>query len=106
MNGKQINLQKLFDAVVERGGYDVVSAEKLAWRKVGQEFGLGSSNAAAYAFALKTVYYKNLAYVRCIDPPEAFTHILTAHMRSKQSITKSRLRKRSLRVLPLKVVIC
>ena len=63
MNGKQINLQKLFNAVVARGGYDAVSAEKLAWRKVGQEFGLGSSNAAAYAFSLKTVYYKNLAYV-------------------------------------------
>lgn len=40
-----------------------MSAEKLAWRKVGQEFNLGASNAAAYAFALKTVYYKNLALV-------------------------------------------
>ena len=74
VNGKQINLRKLLDIVVERGGYDSVSAEKLAWRKVGQEFGLGSSNAAAYAFALKTVYYKNLALVRRFYLPLACTH--------------------------------
>jgi len=43
------------------GGYDAVSAEKLAWRKVGTDFSLTQNNAAAYAFALKTVYYKNLA---------------------------------------------
>ena len=48
--------------VGHRGGYDAVSSEKLAWRKVGQEFNLGQTNTAAYAFALKTVYYKNLAY--------------------------------------------
>jgi len=47
--------------VTERGGYDTVSAEKLAWRKVGNEFNLGTANAAAYAFAVKTTYYKNLA---------------------------------------------
>lgn len=64
VNGKQINLYKLFNDVVERGGYDVVSAEKLAWRKIGHEFGLGSANAAAYAFLLKSVYYNNLAYVQ------------------------------------------
>ena len=64
VNGKQINLLKLFSDVVERGGYDAVSAEKLAWRKLGHEFGLGSSNVAAYAFLLKSVYYNNLAYVQ------------------------------------------
>lgn len=63
MNGKHIDLYKLWNAVIARGGYDVVSQEKLAWRKVGQEFNLGATNAAAYAFALKTVYYKNLALV-------------------------------------------
>lgn len=61
VNGKHIDLHKLFGAVQNRGGYDAVSSEKLAWRKVGQEFNLGQSNTAAYAFALKTVYYKNLA---------------------------------------------
>ncbi|KAL9047004.1 MAG: hypothetical protein Q9214_000312 [Letrouitia sp. 1 TL-2023] len=61
VNGKNIDLQKLFNSVISQGGYDQVSREKLAWRRVGQEFHLGSTNAAAYAFALKTVYYKNLA---------------------------------------------
>jgi len=62
VNGKHIDLYKFFNVVTSRGGYDAISAEKLAWRKVGQEFNLGSANAAAYAFALKTVYYKNLAW--------------------------------------------
>ncbi|MCJ1309828.1 Chromatin structure-remodeling complex protein rsc9 [Agyrium rufum] len=61
VNGKHVDLHKLFEVVKARGGYDAVSAEKLAWRKVGHEFNLGQTNAAAYAFALKTVYYKNLA---------------------------------------------
>lgn len=61
VNGKHIDLFKLWRVVSIRGGYDAVSQEKLAWRKVGTEFNLGTTNAAAYAFALKTVYYKNLA---------------------------------------------
>lgn len=63
VNGKHIDLFKLWKVVSDRGGYDAVSHEKLAWRRVGQEFSLGTTNAAAYAFALKTVYYKNLALV-------------------------------------------
>ncbi|KAI9790973.1 MAG: Chromatin structure-remodeling complex protein rsc9 [Peltula sp. TS41687] len=47
--------------VVARGGYDAVSAEKLAWRKLGQDFNLGTNNLPALAFSLKTAYYKNLA---------------------------------------------
>ena len=61
VNTKHIDLYKLWNVVRSKGGYDAVSAEKLAWRKVGLEFNLGSANAAAYAFALKTTYYKNLA---------------------------------------------
>ncbi|KAL9604678.1 MAG: hypothetical protein Q9219_000398 [cf. Caloplaca sp. 3 TL-2023] len=61
VNGKPIDLARLYRIVIDLGGYDQVSREKLAWRKVGQEFNLGATNAAAYAFALKTVYYKNLA---------------------------------------------
>lgn len=63
VNGKHIDLFKLWNVVAARGGYDAISHEKLAWRRVGQEFNLGTNNAAAYAFALKTVYYKNLALV-------------------------------------------
>ncbi|KAL8932389.1 MAG: hypothetical protein Q9211_006343, partial [Gyalolechia sp. 1 TL-2023] len=61
VNGKPIDLQKLYQIVLSIGGYDQVCREKLAWRKVGHEFHLGATNAAAYAFALKTVFYKNLA---------------------------------------------
>lgn len=66
VNGKSIDLYRLFYIVANRGGYDAVSAEKLAWRKVGQEFNLGQTNAAAYAYTLKKVFYKNLAYVSSI----------------------------------------
>ncbi|KAI6249386.1 Chromatin structure-remodeling complex subunit rsc9 [Erysiphe necator] len=58
---KHMNLFQLYKAVTSRGGYDVVSDEKLAWRKLGQEFNLGSSNLPAIAFQLKGVYYKYLA---------------------------------------------
>ena len=58
---KNIDLLELFNVVVERGGYDKVSEEKLAWRKLGQDFNLGTANLPALAFALKTTYYKNLA---------------------------------------------
>ena len=63
VNTKHIDLYKLWNVIKSRGGYDAVSAEKLAWRKVGLEFNLGTANAAAYAFALKTTYYKSLAWV-------------------------------------------
>jgi chromatin structure-remodeling complex subunit RSC9 len=58
---KNINLLKLFNAVVARGGYDVVSDEKLLWRKLGAEFDIGTNHAPTLAFQLKTVYYKYLA---------------------------------------------
>jgi chromatin structure-remodeling complex subunit RSC9 len=58
---KYIDLLQLFKTVVERGGYDKVSDEKLAWRKLGQDFNLGTANLPALAFSLKSTYYKNLA---------------------------------------------
>lgn len=84
VNGKPIDLQKLYSIVLNLGGYDQVSREKLAWRKVGHEFHLGATNAAAYAFALKTVYYKNLAAFEIVDyhkktpPPRAILEDVTA----------------------------
>ena len=62
VNGKQIDLHRLFQVVQARNGYDEVSREKLLWRKIGAEFNLGQTNAAAYAFALKSTFYKYLAY--------------------------------------------
>jgi chromatin structure-remodeling complex subunit RSC9 len=58
---KHVDLLHLFNTVIERGGYDKVSDEKLAWRKLGQDFNLGTSNLPALAFSLKTTYYRNLA---------------------------------------------
>ncbi|KAL8799943.1 MAG: hypothetical protein Q9200_007404 [Gallowayella weberi] len=77
VNGRSIDLQKLYQIVVDSGGYDQVSRAKLEWRKVGQIFGLGATNAAAYAFALKTVYYKNLAYV-CHPALKLFADVSSA----------------------------
>jgi chromatin structure-remodeling complex subunit RSC9 len=61
VSGRPIDLYVLYNAVVSRGGYDAVCNERLAWRKVGGIFHLPSLNAAAHAFALKSVYYYNLA---------------------------------------------
>ncbi|KAL9626707.1 MAG: hypothetical protein Q9204_007100 [Flavoplaca sp. TL-2023a] len=85
VNNKPIDLQKLYQVVLDQGGYDEVSRARLAWRKVGQSFGLGTSNhAAAYAFALKTVYYRNLAAFEIKDrynkepPPKEILEHVTA----------------------------
>lgn len=61
VGSKHVDLLALFKTVVARGGYDKVSDEKLAWRKLGQDFNLGSNNLPALAFSLKSTYYKYLA---------------------------------------------
>ena len=61
VGSKHVNLLQLYKAVVARGGYDKVSEEKLAWRKVTSDLGFGSNNLPAAAFQLKTHYYKFLA---------------------------------------------
>jgi chromatin structure-remodeling complex subunit RSC9 len=61
VGSKHIDLLQLYRTVVERGGYDRVSDEKLLWRKLGTEFNLGANNLPALAFALKSTYYKQLA---------------------------------------------
>lgn len=74
VGSKTVDLLQLYNSVVSRGGYDKVSDEKLAWRKVGVEFNLGTNNLGALAFSLKTTYYKNLAayeivHVHGKEPP-------------------------------------
>ncbi|KAI4237117.1 MAG: hypothetical protein LQ352_007957 [Teloschistes flavicans] len=59
--GRPIDLENLYAHVKNLGGYDVISAKKKGWREVALVFGIGNANAAAYAHALKTLYYKNLA---------------------------------------------
>jgi chromatin structure-remodeling complex subunit RSC9 len=61
VGAKTVDLLLLYSMVVERGGYDKVSDEKLAWRRLGADFNVGQNNLPALAFQLKTVYYKFLA---------------------------------------------
>lgn len=56
-----LDLFKVFNHIVQSGGYDKVSEEKLAWRRMAHELGLHSTNEASTAFALKEKFYKNLA---------------------------------------------
>ncbi|KAF2452788.1 hypothetical protein BDY21DRAFT_357932 [Lineolata rhizophorae] len=61
---RHLDLLRLYKRVMEEGGYDKVSDiknNKLAWRKIAQEFLPNSSNIATQAFMVKTAYYKNLA---------------------------------------------
>jgi chromatin structure-remodeling complex subunit RSC9 len=59
--GRPINLLKLYRLVLENGGYDALSAERMRWRSLVKQFGFGNHHEAAMTFQLKTVYYKNLA---------------------------------------------
>ncbi|KAI6781886.1 uncharacterized protein J7T54_005096 [Emericellopsis cladophorae] len=56
-----LDLFKVFNHVVAQGGYDKISEEKLAWRRIAHELGIHSHNEASTAFALKEKFYKNLA---------------------------------------------
>lgn len=60
VTARLVDLKKLFDAVVEAGGYDKVCETKLAWRKICESINFGSQTDAGKAFGLKTAYYKNL----------------------------------------------
>lgn len=77
----QVDLFKLFKYIVERGGYDAISDEKLAWRRMCEELGLMTTNPPAAAFSLKSIFYKNLAAyeIKTIHnkeppPPEILEH--------------------------------
>ncbi|SPQ23210.1 62d917ec-1c40-450b-80a5-dce78bf1d772 [Thermothielavioides terrestris] len=56
-----VDLLKLFKYIVDHGGYDKVSDEKLMWRKMCEGLGLMRHNAPADAYTLKQIFYKNLA---------------------------------------------
>ena len=61
VGARTVDLLHLWNTVIDAGGYDKVSDEKLAWRKLGDKFNLGQNHLPALAFQLKTVYYKYLA---------------------------------------------
>ncbi|KAK3402119.1 hypothetical protein B0T20DRAFT_493207 [Sordaria brevicollis] len=61
MGNLTVDLLKLFKHIVEHGGYDKVSDEKLMWRKMCEGLGLMRHNAPADAYTLKQIFYKQLA---------------------------------------------
>lgn len=77
-----VDLLKLFKVIVEHGGYDKISEEKLAWRNMVNALELYSNNEASAAYSLKLAYYKNLAayeittiYKKEPPPPEILEHL-------------------------------
>ncbi|KAF7191353.1 Chromatin structure-remodeling complex subunit rsc9 [Pseudocercospora fuligena] len=60
---RHVDLFKLYNRVVEEGGYDLCSdtkAKPLMWRRLAEEFIGKNQYTAAQAFQIKNVYYKNL----------------------------------------------
>ena len=57
-----ISLHLLYRLVVSAGGYDKLSAERMAWRTLLPPFGLQQHpHPGQITFQLKGVYYRNLA---------------------------------------------
>lgn len=62
VGNRHVDLLKLYEVVKRWGGYDKVSDDKLAWRKLGTtEFNLPQTHLPALAYQLKSTYYKFLA---------------------------------------------
>lgn len=61
MGNMNVDLLKTFNFIVENGGYDKVSEEKLMWRKMCEGLGLMRHNAPADAYTLKQIFYRQLA---------------------------------------------
>lgn len=57
----QIDLLKVFNYVVDNGGYDKISDEKLLWKNVAFELGIRTHNENQIGFILKSAYYRYLA---------------------------------------------
>lgn len=61
VSNTSVDLLKLFKLVVDSGGYDKVSDEKLAWRRMREVLGIPTSNIPAAAYSLKEKYLRTLA---------------------------------------------
>ncbi|BFZ56623.1 Chromatin structure-remodeling complex protein rsc9 [Savitreella phatthalungensis] len=58
---RRLDLLKLYRKVLARGGYDAVSEQSMAWRKIAEDYNCPPmSNAGMPGYLLKTIYYKNL----------------------------------------------
>lgn len=63
IGSQALNLLTLYNAVLEKGGYDKVAAVKLGWRDLAldKSFPVEKSAWGTMSFNFKTAYYKNLA---------------------------------------------
>jgi len=59
--GRPAPLHKLFTIVMERGGYDAVTAGRMMWREIAKNFNFPPAHEGAMSYQLKQLYYKNLA---------------------------------------------
>ncbi|KAJ9660532.1 Chromatin structure-remodeling complex protein rsc9 [Neophaeococcomyces mojaviensis] len=59
--GRPAPLHKLFRIVMERGGYDAVTAGRMMWREIAKNFNFPPAHEGAMSYQLKQLYYKNLA---------------------------------------------
>ncbi|KAK5956866.1 Chromatin structure-remodeling complex protein rsc9 [Knufia fluminis] len=59
--GRPVPLHRLYRDVVERGGYDAVTATRMLWREIAATFNLPKQHDGAMSYQLKQLYYKNLA---------------------------------------------
>ncbi|RMD39991.1 hypothetical protein DV735_g5135, partial [Chaetothyriales sp. CBS 134920] len=84
LSGRPMSLHKLYKMVMGRGGYDVLSKERMAWRSLVRPFGFSSQHEGAMTFQIKSLYYKNLAayeiakYWGETPPPREILEDLTA----------------------------
>ncbi|KAK0617386.1 hypothetical protein B0T14DRAFT_435538 [Immersiella caudata] len=81
MGNMNVDLLQLYKYIVEHGGYDKVSEEKLMWRKMCEGLGLMRHNAPADAYTLKQIFYRQLAayeikteHNKEPPPPEILEH--------------------------------
>ncbi|KAK5113339.1 hypothetical protein LTR62_003438 [Meristemomyces frigidus] len=84
---RHIDLFRLYNRVVEEGGYDLCSdtkAKPLMWRRFAEEFVGKNVYTAAQAFQIKNVYYKNLVAYEITNhwqqepPPKEILELVTA----------------------------
>jgi hypothetical protein len=61
ISGKSVSLHRLYNMVMEKGGYDKLSDERMAWRQLVKPLGFAHQHEGAMTFQIKSLYYRNLA---------------------------------------------
>lgn len=53
-------MHKLYQVIIEKGGYDAVTSTRMLWREIAGQFNLPKQHDGAMSYQLKQLYYKNL----------------------------------------------